>query len=108
MRVMSFSIHLFIFLDSLICSFNASFIVPGTDLGAKNRKSTEIPAFQESAFIQKDRQIKYVNKMHSVLEDAEEDSSTANFLFLGSNNFFFNDFFFNDFFFFNKEFLVLS
>ena len=72
---MSFSIHLFIFLDSLICSFNASFIVPGTDLGAKNRKSTEIPAFQESAFIQKDRQIKYVNKMQSVLEDAEEDDN---------------------------------
>ena len=75
MRAMSFSIHLFIFLDSLICSFNAPFIVPGTDLGAKNRKSTKIPAFQEFALIQKDRQIKYVNTMHGVLEDAEEDDN---------------------------------
>ena len=72
---MSFSIHLFIFLDSLICSFNAPFIVPGTDLGAKNRKSTKIPAFQEFALIQKDRQIKYVNTLHGVLEDAEEDDN---------------------------------
>ena len=50
MRVMSFSIHLFISLDSFICSFNASFRVLGTDLGATNIKSTKIPAFVGFAF----------------------------------------------------------
>lgn len=47
---MSFSIHLFISLDSFICSFNASFIAPGTDLSATNIKSTKMPAFVGFAF----------------------------------------------------------
>lgn len=72
---MNFYSHIFIFLDSLICSFNAYFIEPALMSLLKNTKQTKVPAFVGFVFWWEETDyLKCIRKIHSSMEAAKENN----------------------------------